>query len=316
MARSLFDLADPTRARRWLLASRVTLALTWALMVLGALTRASLAGLACPDWPLCHGYLVPPLEAAAYPLDPSYLVHKVYLEFTHRVLAGLVSVGAVAVGLAAWRAGARRRALALGALLALQVAMGAATVWLKNAPSTVVLHLALALGFLAVLLSLHARLFATPRPSAPQARLLQALLLAALVAQLLVGAKVSSSYYALACPEFPLCEPGSWLPATWTAATAWQMAHRALGTLLLLGAAALVLARRGAARDRRLALELTTGLAAQVLLGALNVWLRVPPWASAAHLGLAVALFALLVRRLLESGGASRAEERLPRVAA
>src|SRR2546427_12639055 len=36
---------------------------TYALIILGGLVRATGAGLACPDWPLCHGRLMPSLTA-------------------------------------------------------------------------------------------------------------------------------------------------------------------------------------------------------------------------------------------------------------
>ncbi len=47
---------------------------------LGPLVRAEDAGLACPDWPLCHGYVIPPLD------------YQIYLEFIHRVSAGILGV--------------------------------------------------------------------------------------------------------------------------------------------------------------------------------------------------------------------------------
>jgi hypothetical protein len=47
--------------------------------VLGALVRAHEAGLACPDWPLCFGELVPRFDL------------KVAFEYGHRVTAGAVA---------------------------------------------------------------------------------------------------------------------------------------------------------------------------------------------------------------------------------
>ena len=53
---------------------------TWAQIAFGALVRAKQAGLSCPDWPLCHGALVPNLK----------LTGVVY-EYGHRLLAAVVS---------------------------------------------------------------------------------------------------------------------------------------------------------------------------------------------------------------------------------
>jgi cytochrome c oxidase assembly protein subunit 15 len=296
----------PALAPRWRLVLGATLAATWALMVLGALTRASMAGLACPDWPLCHGHVVPPLEQAAYPRDPSYLVAKVYLEFVHRVLAGVVSIGALLVVAKVWAARARGTALALVAVLGVQVFAGAVTVRLQNEPYTVVVHLALALGFLAALLAAGRRLSgAERRATAARGARWGVVLLGLIAAQMLVGATVSSSSYGLACENFPLCA-GGLLPDAWTPPAAWQMAHRGLGTLVVvvaLGLAAVTWRTAASPVERALAVLLGAGVGAEVLLGALLVWLRVPPWASAAHLGLAAALFGLVAARALALRG-------------
>ena len=55
--------------------------LTLGLIVVGALVRAYDAGLACPDWPLCKGALVPGFD------------FKVAFEWGHRVFAAAISIG-------------------------------------------------------------------------------------------------------------------------------------------------------------------------------------------------------------------------------
>lgn len=286
--------------------------LTWFLMVWGALTRAARAGVACPDWPLCHGRWIPPVDAGFYPPDPNYAVYRVYLEFIHRVLAGLVTVGTVFLSVRLWRKACRGLVALMGSILVLQVSMGAVTVWLRNAPFTVVIHLGLALGFLGTLLQARRRLAGTGDAGGSVSALTVGyrVLLVLVFVQMLVGAVVSSRSIGLACYDFPLCN-GLPLPPVWNGPVAWQFTHRVLGWLTLVGAWVL----HGAAvamglprSERRWTLGLSLGLFLQVLLGGVNVWLRIPPLASAAHLGLAVVLFALLVEK---SSGVSPASERL-----
>ena len=52
-----------------------------AVIALGVLTRAMDAGLACPDWPLCFGDVIPDYHP------------QVYLEFIHRNLGRIYGPG-------------------------------------------------------------------------------------------------------------------------------------------------------------------------------------------------------------------------------
>ena len=92
------------RGLRW--ASGVAIALTYAVIVLGALVRATGSGLSCPDWPTCYGHWVP--LPGEIPESAGYGYFQVMLEWVHRLLAGFV-LGplVVLIGGLAWRA--RRR---------------------------------------------------------------------------------------------------------------------------------------------------------------------------------------------------------------
>ena len=284
------------RARFDLVLYGTLLVLTWGLMILGALTRASGAGISCPDWPLCHGHLVPPLDAALYPADPRDAVYKVFLEFIHRVLAGLVSMGSLVLGIRLLRRGRPRPAILLWTVLALQIAMGAVTVILRNAPFTVVIHLGLALTFSAVLIySARTTLGFVPALTMNTA---YRVALALVATQLLLGGVVSSRAIGLACYDFPFCN-GLPLPAYWTNAIGWQFAHRMTGFTIfaVLSGTALVARFGRETRERAFAYSLVAVVSIQILLGGINVWFRIPPIASAAHLAVAVLLFAALVDR-------------------
>ena len=65
---------------------------TLLLMAVGSATRVMNAGLACPDWPLCYGQLVPTQQMNL----------QVFLEWFHRLDAALIGVSAIALSGMSW----------------------------------------------------------------------------------------------------------------------------------------------------------------------------------------------------------------------
>lgn len=121
---------------------------TLILMAIGSATRVMNAGLACPDWPLCYGELVPTQQMNL----------QVFLEWFHRLDAALIGVGAIALtGLSWWN----RRSLpnwlpwastfALG-LIVFQGVLGGLTVTELLRFDIVTAHLGTALLFFTTLL--------------------------------------------------------------------------------------------------------------------------------------------------------------------
>jgi protoheme IX farnesyltransferase len=274
---------------------RLALALsicTGLLLVAGVTVKSTGAGLACPDWPLCHGRLIPPLE----PL--------VLIEYAHRLLASVVGLMMLGLAVAAWRyartPGVRRLVVALVAVLAVQVGLGGATVLLSLAPFVVGAHLATAMTFLAILVMFTARAHWEPDAAgasvvSPRLRRAAQVSLAATFLQIVLGGFVSALGAGLACPDFPLCH-GRVIP-TADPMVVLAYGHRVLGFLVAV-AVAVVAARAQESRDR-----VTRGAAAlavllvivQVILGALNVVLRLPIPIRIAHVAGAEALLATLV---------------------
>lgn len=202
---------------RWTLFSVLLAAVV---VVLGAWTRLSDAGLGCPDWPGCYKFLHVPtsdedvaLAEERFPHAP-YEEHKAWPEMIHRYFAS--TLGLVIFGLAVAFVRAKeerprpplRLPLALFALVCLQGAFGAWTVTLKLWPQVVTAHLLGGFSTLALLWLLYLRQAAGfgGRWFVPADLFKPGLIIMGLVIlQIALGGWVSSNYAALACPDFPTC---------------------------------------------------------------------------------------------------------------
>jgi heme A synthase len=287
--------------RAFTVASRLGLATSLAmfgLIVLGSAVRTTGSGLACPDWPLCQGRLVPPFEP------------HVLIEWSHRTLALVVSL--LVFSIAGWCFARRELRARLGGIAGLalvllfaQVLLGALTVWKLLLPSVVNVHLAVALLLFATLLTftMLAERHESPDafkldPRATRSPLLLplfAFVTTLTYAQAVLGGAVSSQHAGLACPDWPACN-GEWFPALGTLA-GLQMLHRYVAYALTLAMAFAALAARSAPDPGiRAGASLALGLdLAQIVLGVCNVLLGTPAWLSPLHLATAAAMLAMLV---------------------
>lgn len=120
------------------LQSLATAVTVYILIVLGGVVSSTGSGLACPDWPLCYGQIVPELT------------QPVLIEFTHRIWAMVVTVFVVATTIFAWKRYRWPHAVTAFATLTLilllgQILLGMVTVRSGTEPFVVTAHLALAI---------------------------------------------------------------------------------------------------------------------------------------------------------------------------
>jgi heme a synthase len=116
----------------------VALAALSMIVLTGAGVRLTGSGLGCPDWPKCYGGTTPPLESHAV------------IEYTNRLITGIVGFAVIAAALLAWFRRPFRGHLALfGALLPVgvvgQAILGALVVKYHLAPGLVMSHFILSM---------------------------------------------------------------------------------------------------------------------------------------------------------------------------
>ncbi|WP_133408442.1 COX15/CtaA family protein [Parashewanella tropica] len=189
-------------------------------ILMGAFTRLSDAGLGCPDWPGCYGHLAVPSETheldKAKQLYPELTVesHKAWLEMIHRYLAGLLGLMILAILILCWRQPTAPKKLptAIAALVIFQALLGMWTVTMKLMPIVVMGHLLGGFTLISLLLLLYWRVkpLQLPETSLPSSIQFMAwLALITLIIQIMLGGWTSANYAALACTSLPLCE-GDW----------------------------------------------------------------------------------------------------------
>lgn len=297
-------------------------------VLLGAYTRLTHAGLGCPDWPGCYGFIgVPQTDAQLahaerhFPEAPVE-AQKGWNEMVHRYFAG--TLGLAILGLAVHALARRGRdgqplrlPLVLLGVVIIQAAFGMWTVTLKLWPQVVTAHLLGGFTTLALLFLLSLRLSgALPALDLPAGlRRLAAAALALVIGQIALGGWVSSNYAAVACVDLPTCH-GQWWPAMdfangfhltqhigpnylggqldSDARTAIHMTHRLGALVVTLTLLALAWRLRGEGLGRLAGLLLAV-LALQVGLGISNVLFHLPLPVAVAHNGGGALLLLTLV---------------------
>ncbi|MEP7117042.1 MAG: COX15/CtaA family protein [Acidobacteriota bacterium] len=282
-----------------------TTLITYLLIAVGGLVRASGAGLGCPDWPRCFGSWIPPASAAALPpqfdralFNPTLM----WVEYLNRLLGVSVGLAVLATTVSAWRRHRQQPRIVWPVVVAVLLTgfqgwLGGRVVVHELAAWIVTAHLIVALVIVQLLLWATVESFVAdrrPGPPSPALRLLgwgawavTAVLLAQVAFGTLVRGRIDEALDASVPRAEALATVGP-LDAT----------HRELAGVVTLAVVGLWLwtwtRHGGNAPLVRSAVAALAAVIAQVLAGmALAGW-ALPPAAQVVHLTLASVLLGAL----------------------
>ena len=273
----------------------LTLGTAIVLVTVGVIVRATDSGLGCPDWPLCHGQVLPPLDDA-----------KAWIEWVHRTIAVLIGLEIVTLAALAIIDHRDRPSLVWPSIAAVglvffQAWLGRETVRLGNSGESVTAHLAAAMALVALLsfLNIRARFPArlAGRSGSLRFTILAAFAALATFALLLFGSHVTATDTALVFPDWPLMN-GSLVPPL-TESTSAHVLHRWVAAIVGVIVVAVVVVAARTPRENRTVVRLAVLAAAlfvlQVVVGGLQVLTPLSAWSQTLHLALGAVVWALMV---------------------
>tara|TARA_B100001057_G_scaffold251288_1_gene251554 strand:- start:1891 stop:2874 length:984 start_codon:yes stop_codon:yes gene_type:complete len=304
--------------------SAIGIAFCFIVIGLGAWTRLADAGLGCPDWPGCYGFVTFPttvdeiaIAENLYP-DSPVEIDKIIPEVVHRYFAaslGLLAIGLLLISLKQKRLRAES-AILLFVIIG-QGIFGYLTVSLKLHPLIVTTHLFGAMITTSIFLLIHMKslkisngfvLFVKNKPVIIVGFIL-------IIIQLFLGAWTSTNYAARACLDLPYCQ-GQLVPKTDfsegfnlfqtvgpnylfgqmsnEARVAIHLTHRIGAIIVFLYSIFLVF--KLWSNETKIVLSVFVGtLFTQIFLGVNNVLSQLPLWNAVAHNVVGVVLFLTFV---------------------
>ncbi len=275
----------------------ITIVATFVLVAVGGTVRATDSGLGCPDWPTCHGSLIPRLEK------------HTLIEYSHRTAATVVGFLFLGVTYFTFKDERRNKlvfwlAFTAGLVLLAQIILGGITVKKELPAEIVAAHLATAMAFMAIMIATLTISIMRSRDVRVISRTLDtsfgrfAIATAAVAfVTLVLGSYISGTDASLACSGWPLCN-GSFMPGG-DSAVGLHFLHRLVAGVLGLMILALIYLAFEERRRQPTLLILCVGAGfayiAQALLGAANIWTDLASGVVIAHLSLAALLWCTTV---------------------
>lgn len=275
----------------------ITIAITFVLVVIGGTVRATDSGLGCPDWPTCHGELIPSGDK------------HTMIEFSHRTAAMVVGFLFLGVTFFTFKTERRNKlvfwlAFSAGLLLVVQIILGGITVKKELPAEIVAAHLGTAMLFMAVMIVtatislMRARGYRVfPAASETAFNRLAIATAATAFVTLVLGSYISGTDASLACSGWPLCNGG--LTPGGGSAVGLHYLHRLVAGILGIMILGLIYQAFEGRRTQPLLLWLSVlagvTYVAQSFVGAANVWTELAAGVVVAHLSLAALLWCVMV---------------------
>jgi heme A synthase len=260
---------------------------TYGLIVLGGTVRATESGTACPDWPLCHGEVIPPAD------------NNVWIEFSHRLVASITGFLILALVYGIWRSCRSDKpmwyaAIAVTVLLGVQVIVGGVTVGTETAAGVVAIHLTIALSLISLLIFITTRLLREETRTGP-IEWYPIVVAIGLFLLIMVGVFVSQRHAGLAYADWPLFND-KLTPAAHEIGRL-HYAHRVIAAIVSVMALGLLVRAFAVRAATPVLLGLSVAallFAAQVIVGAANIWYTLDDSVRILHLALASAVWCVL----------------------
>ena len=268
--------------------------LTLLLVTIGVIVRATGSGMGCPDWPLCHGQLIPPID------DP-----RAWIEWIHRGVAVIIGFIVLALAFVALRDNRDRPgllwpSLAVVALVGFQAWLGRETVRLNNSGESVTAHLAAAMALVGLLVFILVRSLYPARiegrGSSQRFTILASFAAVAVFALLLFGSNVTATSQWFAFPDWPLMN-GSLVPPL-SEGTSAHILHRWVAIVVGIIVAAVVIVAVRTQRNRPaivpLALVVAVLFPIQAVIGGLQILTDLAGWTQTLHVALGAGIWAAM----------------------
>ena len=261
----------------------VSLAVAFIQISLGAFVRSTESGLGCPDWPLCHGELIPPFE------------FHTLIEYSHRLTGSILAIFIIALALTSFLKFRNRKLIVNLSLISLFLVilagiLGGITVITELSWWIRLIHLSIALSLISCLTLLakemlfpnRTQMLVVTKEMWKTASAILIVFIVIISGSFMIGIGANAS-----CASWPLCR-GSFLPSGFEYLV--HMGHRylAAASLIFLIYTVISVYKGNRLMEIRKIGHIVVGLTGvQILVGAVMIFTEFSSHLKWTHLSLA-----------------------------